>query len=248
MEDMWDDIPRQAWRSFRKKIGLAASSDVHIMSKLVKKLLSLRKSAIRPYVVISYPGIAALYKEDINDMAEHLSLPELTGLYRYHPWEAFAAYAGHGLGLCEHFEEKNRCKDEGYQLPVHETLLVEYTDQAILLHTTPLRIAVDVDTGAADPHAIVSFELGANSRVDDHTSHVAEFVYQFLSPWYRGSLLPDELLVIMTGIKDEAIEAAVLEAAIRVVPKTQILASKSELIASRGSAELAWRVSIMEFS
>lgn len=131
---------------------------------------------------------------------------------------------------------------------MHETLLVEYTDQAILLHTTPLRTAVDVDTGAADPHAIVSFELGANSRVDYHASHVADFVYQFLSPWYRGSLLPDELLIIMTGINNETIEAAVLEAAGRVVPKTQILASKSEFIASRGSAELAWRVSIMEFS
>lgn len=248
MEDMWNDIPRQAWRSFRKKIGLAASPDVQIMSELVKTLLSLSKSATLPYVVISYPGIAALYKEDINDMAEYLGLPKLTGLYKYHPWEAYAAYAGHGLGLCEHLEDKDRCKDEGNQLPVHETLLVEYTDQAILLHTTGLRTAVDVDMGSADPHAIASFELGANSLVDKHASHVAEFVYQFLSPWYRGSLLPDELLVIMTGIVDEAIEEAIREAAGRVVPKAQILASTSEFIASRGSAELAWRVNIMEFS
>jgi hypothetical protein len=248
MEDMWNDIPRQAWRSFRKKIGLAASPDVQIMSELVKKLLSLSKSTTLPYVVISYPGIAALYKEDINDMAEYLGLPKLTGLYKYHPWEAYAAYAGHGLGLCEHLEDKDRCKDEGNQLPVHETLLVEYTDQAILLHTTRLRTAVDVDMGSADPHAIASFDLGANSLVDRHASHVAEFVYQFLSPWYRGSLLPDELLVIMTGIVDEAIEEAIRQAAGRVVPKAQILASTSEFIASRGSAELAWRVNIMEFS
>lgn len=246
MEDMWDDIPRQKWRSFRKKIGLAASPDVQIMSELVKKLLSLSKSATFPYVVISYPGIAALYKEDINDMAEYIGLPKLTGLYECHPWEAYAAYAGHGLGLCEHPEDRDRCKDEGKKLPVHETLLVEYTEQAILLHTTRLQTAVDVDWGSSDPHAIASFELGANSRVDKHASHVAEFVYQFLSRWYRGLFLPDELLVIMTGIMDEAIEEAIREAAGRVVPKVQILASKSEFIASRGSAELAWRVAIME--
>ncbi|KGO52914.1 hypothetical protein PEX2_048130 [Penicillium expansum] len=247
MDDMWDDIPRQAWRSFRKKIGLAASPDVHVMSQLVKKLLSLSKSATLPYVIISYPGMEALYEEDIYDMAEYLGLPKLTGIYEYYPQEAYAAYAGHGLGLCEHFKDKDRCKDEGNQLPMHETLLVEYTDQAILLHITYLR-TVNVDRGSADPLVTASFELGANSRVDKHASHVAEFVHQFLSAWFEGPLLPDELLVIMTGTRDEAIEGAIQEAAERVVPKTQIIASKSEFIASRGSAELAWRVNIMELS
>lgn len=218
------------------------------MSELVKKLLSLSKSDTLPYVVISYPAIAALYKEDINDIAEYLGLPKLTGLYKYHPREAYAAYAGHGLGLCEHLEGKDRCKDEGNQLPVHETLLVEYTDQAILLHTTRLRTAVDVDMGSADPHATASFELGANSGVDKHTSQAAEFVYKFLNPWYRGPLLPDELSVIITGIRDDAIKEAIREAAGRVVPKVELLASQSEFIASRGSAELAWRVNNMEFS
>ncbi|KAJ6010991.1 hypothetical protein N7451_002403 [Penicillium sp. IBT 35674x] len=61
-------------------------------------------------------------------MAKYLGLPKLTGLYHYHPWEVYAALAGHGLGLCEHFEDKDRCKDEGHQLLVHETLLVEFTD------------------------------------------------------------------------------------------------------------------------
>lgn len=68
---------------------------------------------------------------------------------------------------------------------------------------------------------------------------MAESIYQFLSPWYRGPLLPDELLIIMTGVKNEAIEDAVREAAGRVVPKIQILSSNSEFVASRGYAELA---------
>jgi hypothetical protein len=98
------------------------------MSELVKKLLSWRESATLLYVVISYLVIAALYKEDINDIAEYLGLLKLTGLYKYYPREAYAAYAGHGLRICEHIEKNERCKDEGNQLPVHETLLVEYTD------------------------------------------------------------------------------------------------------------------------
>ncbi|KAJ5782521.1 hypothetical protein N7457_004295 [Penicillium paradoxum] len=248
MEDMWNDTPRQAWRSFRKKIGLATSLDAQTMSALVKKLLSLNNSASVPYVVISYPAIAALYKQDINDMAECLGLPKLTGLYRDHPVEIYAAYVGHGLGVCEHIEDGDRYKEEGKRLPVHETLLVEYTDQAVLLYTRSLRTAVDVDRGSDDPHTIASFELCANSRVDEYLSRVREFAHRFLGSWYSKWLIPDTLLVIMTGIADEAIEEAVREAAGRVVPKVRVLSSKSEFVASRGSTELTWRVTGMELS
>ncbi|CAI7648857.1 unnamed protein product [Penicillium manginii] len=250
MEDMWEDTPRQAWRSLRKKIGLAPSPDVATISNLVKNLLSLTKSPTTPYVVISYPGIAALYKEDINDVAEYLGLPKLTGFYNFHPSEIYASFAGHGLGLCEHFEAKDRCQDEGSQLPMRETFLVEYTDQAILLQTEYLQTALDVDYGSTDPHSIASFELGAHSSVDKHASRVAEFVYQFLSSWYGHVPIevPDELLIIMTGIMDEGIEEAIRDAAGRVVPNAQMLASKTEFVAARGSAELARRVNLMASS
>lgn len=247
MEDLWADAPRQAWRSFRKKLGLAASSDVQIISELVKKLLALNEPSL-PYVMISYPGIPALYKEDIVDTADYLGLQRLKGLYKYHPREVYAAYAGHRLGLCEHIDDKDRCKDEGYQLPVRETLLVEYTDQAILLHTTALREAIDPDRGDSYTHATASFELGAGSKADKHASDVAEFVYQFLEQWYQAPLIPDELLVIMTGITDETIQEVIREAVGRVLPNVQLLTSRSEYVASRGSAELAWRANIMELS
>jgi hypothetical protein len=250
MEDMWEDTPRQAWRSLRKKIGLAPSPDVATISNLVKNLLSLTKSPTAPYVVISYPGIAALYKEDINDVAEYLGLPKLTGFYNFHPSEIYASFAGHGLGLCEHFEAKDRCQDEGSQLPMRETFLVEYTDQAILLQTEYLQTALDVDYGSTDPHSIASFELGAHSSVDNHASRVAEFVYRFLSSWYGNVPIgvPDELLIIMTGIMDDGIEEAIRDAAGRVVPNAQMLASKTEFVAARGSAELARRVNVMASS
>jgi hypothetical protein len=118
MEDMWVDIPRQVWRSFRKKVGLAVSPDVQTMSGLVRKLLSLSKSTTLPYVVMSYPEIAAIYTEDINDLAEYLGFPKLTGFYKCHPWEAYAAFAGQGLGMRELPEDKDIGRDERKQLPV----------------------------------------------------------------------------------------------------------------------------------
>ena len=52
---------------------------------------------------------------------------------------------------------------------------------------------------------------------------MAEFVDQFSSSWYGGPLLPDELLVIKTGIMDDNMEKAIRETAGRVVPKVQTL-------------------------
>jgi hypothetical protein len=133
---------------------------------------------------------------------------------------------------------------------MRETFLVEYTDQAILLQTEYLQTALDVDYGSTDPHSIASFELGAHSSVDNHASRVAEFVYRFLSSWYGNVPIgvPDELLIIMTGIMDDGIEEAIRDAAGRVVPNAQMLASKTEFVAARGSAELARRVNVMASS
>jgi hypothetical protein len=91
----------------QKKRVLAAFPDVQTMSKLVKNFLSLSNTTTLLYVMISYPRIAALYEGDINDMVEYLGLPKLKGLYD-HPWEAYAAYAVHGLGLCERFEDNEQ--------------------------------------------------------------------------------------------------------------------------------------------
>jgi hypothetical protein len=138
--------PWYSWRGFRKKLGLSASSDVKILSKLVKGLLVLAPSSL-PYAVISYPGIIALYSKDIFDTTEYLGLHKLRGYYNYHLREIVAAYAGHGMGLCRDVKNKGQCKNESFQLPVRVTLLVEYTEQALLLQISVLREAIDLGGG-----------------------------------------------------------------------------------------------------
>ncbi|QKX57198.1 uncharacterized protein TRUGW13939_04306 [Talaromyces rugulosus] len=245
MEDHWDDIPRQAWRAFRKKLGLPASSDVKILSELVKELLTLAPSSL-PYTIISYPGIIALYSEDIIDTAEYLGLRKLQGYYTYHLREIVAAYSGHGMGLCRHFENKDQCENESSQLPDRVTLLVEYTEQALLLQTSVLREAIDL--GGTYILAAASFELGGNSQMAGHACRVAEFVDQFLRKWYQGQLIPEEILVIITGNLDDSVREAIQEAVKGLVAKVQLTASQSEYVAARGAAELAWRANILDKS
>lgn len=147
---------------FGKKLSLPASSNVKILGKLVKKLLALVPSPSLPVVVISYPGIDALYNEDILDTVEYLSLRKLEGYYNYHPREIIAAYVGHGMGLCRNIQNnEEQSKNECSQLPVLYTLLVEYTEQALLLHKRPIDTARDL--GNNDINAAASSELGSSS-------------------------------------------------------------------------------------
>jgi hypothetical protein len=245
MEDIWDDIPRQVWRAFRKKLGLSASSDVTILSGLVKELLALAPSSL-PYTIISYPSIIALYNEDIADTAEYLGLPKLQGYYNYHLREIVAAYAGHGMGLCRDFENKDQCKNESSQLPGRVTLLVEYTEQALLLQTTVLGEAIDL--GDSDMLAATSFELGGNSQMAGHACRVAEFVDQFLRKWYQDLFTPEEILVIITGNLDDSVRGAIQEVVKEIVAKVQLISSQSEYVAARGAAEIAWRANILDKS
>lgn len=208
MEVLWADAPRQACRAFRKKLGLPASSNVKILGELVKVLALVPQPSL-PVVVISYPGIEALYNEDILDTVEYLSLRKLEGYYNYHPREIVAAYAGHGMGLCRNIQNNGeKSKNECSQLPVHYTLLVEYTQQALLLHKRPINTARDL--GDNDFNAAASFELGSSSQMDKYAYHVAEFVGQFLREWYRF-LNPEEILVIITGNIDDTIQEAIRE-------------------------------------
>lgn len=210
-----------------------------ILSELVKKLLALVPSPSLPYVVISYPSLIALYSEDISDTAEYLSL---RGLEEYYPREIIAAYAGHGMGLCRNIQNEEQSKSEGSQLPAHGTLLIEYTEQALLLQIGILREAIDL--GDNDIHAAASFELGSNSQMDKHAYHVAEFVNQFLREW--DFLIPGEILVIITGNIDDTIQEAIREVVKGLVAKVELITSQSEYVAARGAAELAWRANILD--
>jgi len=136
MEDLWNDAPRRAWRSARKKLGLAASADAAVLAKMLTATARMAESKLGSPVsaIQSFPALPALYQEDIKDAAEYAGLRMLktdSGLQLH---ELIAAYAGHGMGLSESGSE---CQTSSGFAGCH-TVIVEYTVDAILLDGRPL--------------------------------------------------------------------------------------------------------------
>ncbi|KAK2813713.1 hypothetical protein FQN50_000111 [Emmonsiellopsis sp. PD_5] len=246
MEELWKDWPRELWRSLRRRIGLPASSDVRILSDMLRSLLKLAPEQQNSLVsaVISYPSIVGLYDEDISDAAEFLGVRAMKGNHLYQPREIVAAYAGHSMGLCENYKNKDKCIDEGLQLPSRHTLLVEYTEDALLLQGDVLREAIDF--ADADIDADASFILGSNnSQSEGHAQRVKDFVLQFLRNRYLSEGPPGLILLIMVGrpgsVGDETVQNAILDAIWQLGSKANIITSMPGYVAARGAAEFAWR-------
>jgi hypothetical protein len=244
MEELWEDWPRQILRSTRKRIGLAASGDVAVISRMLRQVLDLqpadpRMSLRANPVVISYPALYGLLQEDIADAAEYLGLSILSGNHVYQPRSIVAAYAGHGLGLCDTYGDRETCRREGIGLPVHEVLLVEHTEHALFLHVKGMREAYEL--ASRDISIFADFSLG-HMEVPGLADKIGQAVRQFLQEKYRRVGLPVKFTTIMTGSKirkevTEAIEKAIKDLGCEV----EMLNAEPEYIAARGAAELAWR-------
>lgn len=244
MEDIWEDWPRQLLRSARKRIGLAASGDVAVLSRVLQQVLDLQPTDPRISlranpVVISYPALYGLSQEDIADAAEYLGLSILTGNHHYQPRSVVAAYAGHGLGLCDNYRDMETCRQEGLDLPVRRVLLVEHTEHAFFLHAKVMREAYEL--ASRQISIFTDFSLG-HIEVPRRADKIGQAVRQFLQEEYKNTGLPDKFTAIMTGSKirkevTEAIEKAVKDLGCDV----EILNREPEYIAARGAAELAWR-------
>lgn len=249
MEDLWENWPRHIWRSLRKRIGLPASSDVAVLIKMIKKLGALL-SASEPHLalvsaVISYPGLVALCEEDILDAAEYYHIVPATGLYSYQPREIYAAYAGHGMGLCESYTDREKCQAEGFEMPVRNALLAEYTQHSLLLHAEGMGEAMDHLYTYKDVAA--SFDLGSsNAGVDGHAERVKAFVLEYLRSRYPLLGPPKEFMVIMMGSPDAVGDTAIQKAIEDAVEElgsvvNNMITDMPEYVTSRGAAELAWR-------
>ncbi|KAH7412394.1 hypothetical protein BKA64DRAFT_658774 [Cadophora sp. MPI-SDFR-AT-0126] len=244
MEELWEDWPRQLLRSARKRIGLAASGDVAVLSRVLQQVLDLQPADPRISlranpVVISYPALYGLSQEDIADAAEYLGLSILSGNHHYQPCSIVAAYAGHGLGLCDDYRDMETCRQEGLDLPAREVLLVEHTEHALFLHAKVMREAYEL--ASRDIAIFTDFSLG-HVEVPRRAEKIGQAVRQFLQEKYKNVGLPDKLTAIMTGSKIcKEVSQAIEKAAKDLGCDVEILNGEPEYIAARGAAELAWR-------
>src|SRR4051812_38604572 len=114
MEELWSDWRRQLVRRTRLGVGLSASADVGVLSRMLGQLLDLPTATpgvpLRQLpVVISYPALKGLYQEAIADAAAYLGVQILSGNHSYQPRNMVAAYAGHDLGLCKTYRDSETC-------------------------------------------------------------------------------------------------------------------------------------------
>lgn len=197
-----------------------------------------------PAAVISYPSIIALYDEDIIDAAHHTGLHILAGTYHL-PREVVAAYAGYGMGFCQSYWDRDKCREEGHEFPFRHTLLVEYTEESLPLHRERMATAVHYsDFYSIDARA--SFDLGRrNHHQHGHAERIKDFIRGFLRHVYRYLDMPEKISVIMTGdtemVTDGPLRMAIEAAIEEFGSKAELLTLMPEFIASRGAAELAWR-------
>jgi hypothetical protein len=230
---------------------MPASPEVEAISKMILDLITSAEhsccegGARIETAVISYPGLVALYEEDILDAMNCQGLQVLPGKHRHLPREVVAAYAGYNLGLCESYTYKVKCLDEEVTMPIRWILHAEYTTRALVLQFVLLRTAVDF--AVADIDAEASFELGSDySRARDHVGRIQLLIHKVLYDRFRvRGLPPDPILVILTGdkrsLRDGFVQQATAAAVTELKCSCRIVASKPEFIAARGAAELAWR-------
>jgi hypothetical protein len=251
MEERWNDWPRHMLRHARKSIGLPASSDVGILARMLETVVALVEASSKDPLstLISFPALPGLYQEDISDAASYVGLRRLRGGYEYHPHELVAAYAGHRLGLNTNCSRQSKCDEDGNTWPVRPTILIEYTEVALLAHHSYKRKALEIPW----PSMILktSFNMGSNQAPAEED--IRDFILQFLYHEYIvrvGVGVPDSVTVIITGsalgIADGKVERATKAVVEALGSKPEMLIENPGYIAARGAAELAWRASRSE--
>lgn len=134
IKECLSDEPRQVLRAARKRLGFPASNDVGLLSELIHHLRTQTEASLGQsidFVVVSFSRNIALYEEDINDAIEYAGLKPLTGSsFDQQPHELAVAFAGSGLGFCEHYNDVEKCKEEENRLPREQVLAISYTKDA----------------------------------------------------------------------------------------------------------------------
>lgn len=164
------DIPRVTKRNARKKMGLPASSDVGVLSKLIESLCQKAQMDLRIEIdsaVITVSHLVALYQDDIQDAFEFVGLRYVEPKKNYRPlvWETASAYAGYGFGLCEHYSDAGKCAAEEDDMKDQTAFSVHYSKNALSTSLAVIRIAIDL--WEPDYRHAENFTLGHDEVLKD---------------------------------------------------------------------------------
>lgn len=115
-------------------MGVIAQVIIYLQSQLEK---DFRISISR--AVFTSAHLLALYQDDLEDAACFAGIGYVIPKHQFKDilWETATTYVGHGLGLCEHWQDEATCRKEEMQLPEYTVFSVHYSRNAL---TTSLAI------------------------------------------------------------------------------------------------------------
>ncbi|KAI1843511.1 hypothetical protein JX266_010337 [Neoarthrinium moseri] len=203
----WADQPRKAVREALKAAQLPASYEVLILAQVIQRLSSEIESTLGIEIqeaVFAASHLVALYQDDIQDAAAYSGIKYVIpkGLHDPFVWETAAAYAGHGFGLCKHWQDDDACADEGKQMPSETILAVHYSRTALTVSLTVISQALWA--WEQDYRRVENFTLGSDSiksypNREDYWTDVKDTI---LSINTQFPLFPKPGKVLVTGDLD----------------------------------------------
>ena len=245
---MYRDQPRQAKRQARKASGLPASEDVAVLSAMLDSLREAVEGHLGHRIqaaAATVPHLIALYLEDLHDAFEYVGLQSLDMPVRYGLLrETSAASAGHGLGLCTNYTDRDACKAEQQDMPDDVVMAVLYTHSALITSLAVTKSPYYL----WEPHyrRIEDFRLGTDSRYDNPNE---EYYWERLRDRLREiivanqySIKPTKVLLLGESARDDNFMRILTEALESVMEKVpEMYQENAESIAALGAAELALR-------
>ncbi|KAI0858317.1 hypothetical protein F4860DRAFT_486903 [Xylaria cubensis] len=244
-EELGDMFPR-IWKDTLKKLWLPPSRDVYTLSRMIRALREQASNFVGEPVsaaAISIPHLAALYKEDLRDAFEYLSLVYLQFdpswyYYRSPLRTSLATYAGNNLGLCRDYRDDAECREEEKYMERRCALAVGYTHTSL---TTSLAEIVGSGPLQEVP-ALENLRLGYDAR---HEESYWKMVRDMLrSPVVDSWVERNISMVLLSGDAAEKprFREVFEEAVIDVLGgQVEIFDQQPEFSAAKGAAELAKR-------
>lgn len=196
-------------------------------------------------ILVTSPRLPGLCEENILDAMQRaglkaVSTPRLTSLQH----ELSAAYAAAGYGLCDSFANSTQCSLEEQDLPVRDSIVIVYNDDALLTQYSPKREAIS----SYEPlyYSVADWQAGSTARAaaPNETTHWRRVRNAVLKAPSSGVPPYHVDLVVLTGEDGDdpgpldAVKAMFYEYQ-NMVP--EIFANDPLTTGARGAAEMAYR-------
>lgn len=197
-------------------------------------------------VVVSFSYSTALYEEDISDALKYASLEPLTDWsLQLQPHQLSAASGGVGLGLCKHYEDFEKCKQEEKDLPYEQVLAISYTEDALEVSLAALKSAYH--PFKPEDRYLIDWALGENSmesysRADAYWIVVRRRILELSYSEYPNKHIT-AVVLLGESAQNEEFQKNVADALHEFQDDLPVIHRAGPLyLAARGAAEYAKRV------